>query len=146
MAAGLTACSSPEDDYCEAFLENRQQLAELAAQQAEASRGGGPGVDLLTPTLRSFEELRLLAPEELRDEWDTLVFAYRDLADAVERTGVDPAEFRVGERPEDVTPRARRELARVAGKLETPLVVEAASGIEGHAAQVCEEPTPEESP
>jgi hypothetical protein len=145
LVVGLAACSDSEGDYCEAFLDSRQELSDLTAQQAEAGKSG-QGVDVLTPTLQSFEELRELSPDELRDEWDTLVFAYRDLADAVERTGTDPADFQVGESPEGVSPEARQELARVAGKLDAPRVVEAASGVEVHAAQVCEEPAPEESP
>jgi hypothetical protein len=146
LSVTLAACSDPEKDYCEEFLDSRQQLSDLAGQQAQAGEQGSGGVDVITPTLEAFEELRQLAPEELQDEWDTLVFAYRDLADALERAGVDPADYQGGEAPEDVTPQVRRELARVAGKLDAPRVVEAANGVEGHAAQVCEEPAPDESP
>ena len=67
------------------------------------------------------------------------MFAYRDLAEAVESSGVDPAEFRVGEVPEGLAPADRKALARVASKLGAPRVVEAANGIEGYSAQVCEE-------
>jgi hypothetical protein len=146
LATGLAACSDPQDDYCETFLDSRQRLSDLAGQQAEAAQQGSEGVDVVTPTLESFEELRTLAPEELQDEWDTLVFAYRDLVEALEAAGVDPADFLGGEPPEDLPPDVRRELARVAGKIDSPRVVEAANGVEGHAAQVCEDPAPEESP
>jgi hypothetical protein len=146
LASGVAACSDPQDDYCETFLDSRQRLSDLAGQQAEAAQQGSEGVDVVTPTLQSFEELRTLAPDELQDEWDTLVFAYRDLAEALESAGVDPADFQDGQPPEDLPPDVRRELARVAGKLDSPRVVEAANGVEGHAAQVCEDPAPDETP
>ncbi len=139
LTASTAACGAgEEEDYCAAFLERRQELSDLAGQQAEAAASGG-SVDVLTPTLSAFEELRALAPADLQDEWDTLVFAYRDLAEAVETSGVDPAEFRVGEVPEGLAPADRRALARVASKLGAPRVVGAADGIEGYSAQVCEE-------
>lgn len=140
LLAGTAACGGggEEEDYCAAFLDRREELSDLAAQQAEAARTGGT-VDVLTPTLAAFEDLRASAPADLQDEWDTLVFAYRDLAEAVEDSGVDPAEFRVGEVPEGLAPADRRVLARVASKLGASRVVEAANGIEGYSAQVCEE-------
>ncbi len=139
LAAGTAACGgSEEEDYCAAFLDRREELSDLAGQQAEAARTGGD-VDVLTPTLAAFEDLRAVAPADLQDEWDTLVFAYRDLAEAVEASGADPAEFRVGEVPEGLAPADRKALARVASKLGAPRVVEAANGIEGYSAQVCEE-------
>jgi hypothetical protein len=145
LASGLAACGSEEDDYCEAFLDSRQRLSDLAGEQSEAAQQGRAGVDVVSPTLEAFEELRRLAPEELQDEWDTLVFAYRDLAAALEAAGVDPADFQDGEPPDDLAPAERRGLARVAGKISSPRVVEAANGVEGHAAQVCEDPEPDES-
>lgn len=140
LVAGTAACGGggEEEDYCAAFLERREELSDLSAQQAEAAKTGGT-VDVLTPTLTAFEDLRSAAPEDLQDEWDTLVFAYRDLAEAVEDSGVDPAEFRVGEVPEGLALEDRRVLVRVASKLGAPRVVEAANGVEGYSAQVCEE-------
>lgn len=144
LLSGPTACGSDESDYCAAYVESRQELADLATRQSEAAEQGGDGVDVLTPTLQSFERLREQAPDELRDEWDTLVFAYQDLADAVERTGLDPADFRVGQEPDGLSRRERRDLTAVAAELGAPRVVEAANGIEEHAAQVCEEPAPDD--
>jgi hypothetical protein len=140
LAATAAGCGgdSAEETYCATFLDRRQELSDLAGQQAEAAKTG-EGVDVLSPTLTAFEELRGEAPEELRDEWDTLVFAYRDLADAVESSGLEPAEFQVGEVPEGLDPADRKALSRVASKLGSTRVVEAATGIEGYAAQVCEE-------
>lgn len=145
LAWGVAGCSDPEEDYCQTFIDSRQRLSDLAGEQAEAAQQGAAGVDVVTPTLEAFEELRALAPDELQDEWDTLVFAYRDLAEALEEAGVDPADFRDGEPPDDLAPAVRRELARVAGKISSPRVVEAANGIEGHASQVCEDPATDES-
>ncbi len=141
LLAGTAACSGgggDEEDYCASFLDRRQELSDLATRQSEAAKDG-EGVDVLSPTLAAFEDLRSRAPTELRDEWDTLVFAYRDLAEAVESSGLDPVEFQVGEVPEGLAPADRKVLSRVASKLGAPRVVEAASGIEGYSAQVCED-------
>ncbi len=139
LLGATSACGGGEDQegYCTSFLDRRQELSDLTARQSEASKDG-EGVDVLTPTLAAFEELRSASPAELRDEWDTLVFAYRDLAEAVDDSGLDPVEFRVGEVPEGLAPADRKVLSRVASKLGAPRVVEAAAGIEGYSAQVCE--------
>lgn len=140
LLAATAACGGDgeQEDYCASFLERRQELSDLTARQSEAAKDG-EGVDVLSPTLAAFEDLRSQAPTELRDEWDTLVFAYRDLAEAVESSGLDPVEFQVGEVPEGLAPADRKVLSRVASKLGAPRVVEAASGIEGYSAQVCED-------
>jgi hypothetical protein len=139
LLAATAGCGGSDEqaDYCTSFLDTRQELSDLASRQSEAAKDG-EGLDVLSPTLAAFEELRSASPSELRDEWDTLVFAYRDLAQAVETSGVDPVEFRVGEVPEGLAPEDRKALSRVASKLGSPRVVEAANGIEGYSAQVCE--------
>ena len=78
VLALLSGCADEREEYCEALAEEKATLNELA----ESSVDGG---DVLTPTLESFEALRAVAPEELQDEWETLVVAYEAVVDAVER-------------------------------------------------------------
>ena len=127
----LTGCASDEERYCEALADEQKTLTDLAEQAA------GADADVLTPTLASFEQLRDAAPDELSDEWDTVVFAYQALADAVAASGVDPAGYRPGSKPEGLSKAEERRLAAAASKLRSTRVAEAGSGIEDHANEVC---------
>jgi len=127
----LTGCSEEGPDYCGTLADEKKTLTDLA------SRAGARQGDVITPTLESFERLRADAPEQLVDEWDTLLFAYRALADAVEAAGVDPAQYRPGRRPPGMSAADARTLATVASKLQSPRVLDAVAGIEDHAQQVC---------
>ncbi len=131
LLALLTGCADEREEYCEALAEEKATLNELA----ESSADGG---DVLTPTLESFEELRAVAPEELQDEWETLVVAYEAVVDAVEEAGIDPAEYRPDELPEGVSEAESERLAAVASKLLSPRVREATAGIEQHGREVCD--------
>lgn len=132
LATVLPGCSDPVDAYCEALAEEQRTLTGLA------ERAGEPGVDVLTPSLTSLGRLRDVAPDDLRDEWETVVQAWAALADAVETAGVDPGEYRPGTLPEGLTRQQRRHLAAVAAKLASPRVEGAALGIEDHALEVCD--------
>ena len=127
----LAACADEGEEYCEALAEEKATLTELA----ESSVDGG---DVLTPTLESFETLRAAAPEELQDEWETLVVAYEAIVDAVDQAGIDPEEYRPDDLPEGVSGDEAERLASVASKLLSPRVREATAGIEQHAIEVCD--------
>jgi hypothetical protein len=131
MLAALAACGQDEPDYCTALKSEQRTLTTLA-DRADQRNG-----DVLTPTLAAFGRLRDAAPQQLSDEWDTVVFAYRALADAVKEAGVDPAAYRPGKRPAGVTRGEAKHLAGVAAELESPRVIDAVTGIEDQARQVC---------
>jgi len=132
----LTACSGQQDEYCAALEGAQKDLADLAAD-ADVGKGEQPG-DTLTPTLDVLRDVRAKAPDDLKDEWDTVVFAYEDLADAAEQAGIDPADLVSGRTPEGLSPQEARHVGAVAAKLESPRVVDAATGIEDHAREVCD--------
>ena len=127
----LNGCSEQGEDYCAALKEEQSTLTELADS---AEKGG----DVLTPTVASFERLRTAAPEELRDEWDTLLVAYRSLVDAVQEAEIDPAEYRPDDPPPGLSGEEAKQLAAVASKVASARVVEAANGIQQHAREVCD--------
>jgi hypothetical protein len=128
----LGGCSEDDgEDYCAALAEEQKTLTDLADTSGE-------GGDVLTPTLESFEKLQDAAPEELQDEWDTLVVAYQSLVDAVEQAGIDPEDYRPDRPPSGVSEEDAERLASVASKLASTRVGEAAAGIEQHAGEVCE--------
>ena len=116
-----------------ALADEQQTLTDLADSAAEG------GVDVLTPTLESFERLRAAAPEELQDEWDTVV---RRLPGARRRgsgRGVDPADYRPDEPPPGLSQAELGPAGRAwPSKLASARVGEAVAGIEHHAAEVCD--------
>ena len=130
LATFLSGCSDQGEDYCTALSDEQKTLTDLAQS---ATKGG----DVLTPTLESFERLRAAAPEELQDEWETVVVAYQALADAVEDAGIDPADYDPEKPPPGVSAQDADRLAAVANKLAAPRVGEAVAGIEQHADEVC---------
>src|SRR4051794_30717788 len=111
-AVALTGCGDDGSDYC-TTLKSEQKTLTTLADRADQRNG-----DVLTPTLTAFNRLRAVAPQQLSDEWDTVVFAYRALADAVKEAGVDPADYRPGKRLAGVTPAQARHLAAVAAELD----------------------------
>lgn len=129
--ASTSACGSGKPDYCSTLKAEQKTLSTLA-DRADKRQG-----DVLTPTLAAFDRLRSAAPPELSDEWDTVVFAYRALAQAVQEAGVNPADYRPGRRPDGVSRAQAKHLAGVAAQLESPRVIDAVTGIEDQARQVC---------
>ena len=131
LLALLTAgCSDEGDDYCAVLADEQKTLTELARSTAK-------GGDVLTPTLASFERLRAEAPEELRDEWETVVVAYQALADAVGEAGIDPADYDPDQPPPGVSEEDADRVAAVADKVASLRVAESMAGIEEHADEVC---------
>lgn len=137
LGALLGGCSGGDGggdggDYCQTLKDEQQTLTDLSKK---ASPKGG--TDVLTPTLQAFERLKEAAPQELQDEWETLVVAYQALADAVQRAGIDPADYRPDQPPPGLSKEQAAQLAAVADKLSSQRVLEAAQGIEDHAKAVC---------
>ena len=136
LATLVSGCSGGQDEYCASLADAKEQLTHLAAEADGGSAAQAP-TDTLTPTLDVLRGLRSDAPDELKDEWDTVVFAYEDLAEAADRAGVDPADLSAGHAPRGLPPSQARRLAAVASKLESSRVLEASKGIEDQARQVC---------
>ena len=128
--ATTTGCG--RTDYCTTLAEERSGLTGLA------DRAGEPGTDVLSPTLDAFGRLREASPRTLRDEWDTVYYAWEGLLDAVRAAGVDPSDYRPGETPDGVSRDDARRLAEVAAELASERVVEATQGLEDHAREVCD--------
>jgi hypothetical protein len=135
----LAGCGSDTDRYCEALRENRQTLSDLAQGAGESGGAGSGGSDdVLGSSLAVFEQLQQDAPGDVRDEWDTLVFALRSLDRALDRAGVSMTEFDPQDPPPDLTDAQVEALRDAGAELRTPRVIEAGEAIEQHARDVCE--------
>jgi hypothetical protein len=128
---GLTGCSSTTDSYCDALEDQKQTLTGLAGSSAE------PGTDLFGDTLKVFQDLRDEAPDDIRDEWDTFVFAWEGVADAFDDAGIDPQQYQPGTPPPGVSAEQARAIEQAAAELRSDRVVDAGTGIEQHARDVC---------
>lgn len=133
VAALLIGCGSDEgDDYCSTLRSDNTALNELAdaAQERDA--------DYLVEALAIFERIREVAPDDLRDEWDTVVFAWSDLVDSLEQAGIDAGTFDPGKRPEGVSPEVFRNVKDVAAELSSVRVLDAVRVINEQARNACE--------
>jgi hypothetical protein len=131
----VSGCGEPSpeerrEEYCEQVAEDSERLTRISDE-------GGAGAFLTAlPTL---EELAAKAPDDLRDEWSLLIDALRGLRDALEDTGVEPAQVD-GKLPADLPAAERRRIRAAASVLADPDVVTATQGIEQHALDICRTP------
>ena len=131
VAATLTGCSSQTEQYCGALEENKQQIKDLA-KSAEDQDG-----DLFGASLEIFGELKAEAPDDVADEWDTLIFAIGSLDGALDDAGITAGEYQLGQRPRGVTEGEMTAIENAAEELRSEPVVVAGDGIEQHAIDVC---------
>ena len=127
----MSGCASSTDDYCSALATQEKELAALA----EGARN--PDGDLFANSLVLFESMREEAPDDIVDEWDTLVFAWEGVGDAFAEADVSPEDFQLGGTSGDMTDDEAQAIADAAQELGSTRVVEAGNGIEQHAKDVC---------
>ncbi|HET7734864.1 MAG TPA: hypothetical protein VFK52_02725 [Nocardioidaceae bacterium] len=132
LVATLAACSGgAEEVYCDDLETATARLVELA------DRSGAEGEDYLEPALALLEQLREKAPADLRDEWDTFVFAWQGLVDVLRETGVDPTTFDPASRPDGLSQQDFDKVRAVGAELRSARVRDAVEGITRHANDVC---------
>jgi len=131
LVGGLTGCSHSTGAYCSSLRADKQQLKRLSADAAR------PGSDALARSVHVLAGLRDEAPDDISDEWRTLVSALQDLVSAVNATGVDYAAFDSGKRPPGVSVSAYRAVQQAADELSSTRVQQAGASIEQQAIDVC---------
>lgn len=132
LLAGTVACQSQREAYCSALREERQAIVELNRQAGKGRDG------VIDDSIAVFERLRDDAPDDLVDEWDTYIRAWRGLDRALERADVDESMFRRDRQPPGVSDAEHAAIEDAARQLRSPRVVDAAGGIEQQARDVCE--------
>lgn len=130
----VTGCSKSQDevrdDYCAAVKEHSEDLIRLSDE------GGPEAFAKMLPTL---EELAAEAPEDLADEWSSYLDALRGWRDALDESGVEPADL-AGGMPKDLARDDKRRIRGAATVLRSPEVTAASEGIEQQALDVCGTP------
>jgi hypothetical protein len=134
VATCLTGCSNSTESYCSTLKDDQKKLESLASQ---AARPGEEGVRALGDTVGVLSDLRDEAPEDISDEWATLVGALQGLVDAVKATGHPIGDFAGGSRPDGVTTGQYDAVEQAAAELQGTRVQQAGKSIEQHAQDVC---------
>lgn len=128
LLGALAGCGSSGEDYCEALEAEQERFAEM---QQDSS---GLGLLAQRPLL---DRLAEKAPDDLSDEWKTLLGALEAFDRTLDDAGVDPEDFVDGNPPAGLSAEQRDRIARAADELASRDVVEAANGIEQQAKDVC---------
>jgi hypothetical protein len=134
VASLLTGCSNSTSSYCSSLKDEQKQLTRLSKKAAEPGKAGSAALD---GTVSVLADLRDEAPEDIADEWDTLVSALQALAQAVKDSGAPPSAFASGTRPAGVTAGQYEAVQQAATELQGTRVQQAGSSIEQHGRDVC---------
>lgn len=127
----LSGCADQTEKYCSTLEDKQATLTDLAKSADQ------PGSDFIGESLAVLEDLRRDAPADVVDEWDTIIFAWQGLAEAIDAAGVDPAEYQSGKMPPGVDDAKAKAIEGAAVELASPRVADAGKGIEQHADDVC---------
>lgn len=130
----LTAGCGEDDPfaaYCEQVSEQQEPITEALA---------GEGPTALLAALPSFEALAAEAPEDIADEWRTVIDALTGLRTALEDAGVDPATYDRADPPPGVEQQDRDRIDAAARALTRPTTIAALAGVQQQARDVCKTP------
>ena len=127
VTSGVSWWRESQAGYCERVEAGREELGRFSAE------AGPAGILQALPLL---EDLAADAPDDIQDEWQTLLHALRALDRAFRDARVDPASYA----PATVTGADRERIEAAAADLGSPQVRESSLGIEQHALDVCQTP------
>ena len=127
----LAGCADQKEKYCDTVEDHQQELGEVLGD-------GTP--DALLKALPIFRDLRDEAPEDIRDEWKTVIDALEGLQQALEDAGVDAATYDREHPPEGVSQDDRDAIDAAARELTSDATVTAFSGVDQQAKDVCGTP------
>jgi hypothetical protein len=124
-------CKDQQDKYCDAIKDHQQQLGEVLG-------GGAP--DALLEALPILHDLADQAPDDLTDEWKTVLDALDGLQRALKDAGVDPATYDRDHPPDGLSQKDKDAIDGAARQLTSDETVTAFSGVDQQAKDVCGTP------
>jgi hypothetical protein len=131
LALLVTGCKSDQEKYCDAIKDHQQELGEVLGD-------GSP--DALLEALPILHDLADKAPEDIRDEWKTVIDALEGLQQALKDAGVDPATYDRDHPPEGLSQADQDAIDAAARQLTSDETVTAFSGVDQQAKDVCGTP------
>jgi hypothetical protein len=126
-----TGCKSDQDKYCDAIKDHQQELGKVLGD-------GAP--DALLEALPILHDLAGQAPEDLRDEWKTLIDALDGLQQALKDADVDPATYDRDNPPAGLSQADKDAIDAAAKELTSEATVTAFSSVDQQAKDVCGTP------
>lgn len=128
LAVGLlSGCGDDGAAYCTQLQADQEELAEMSENPAS-------GLVNNLPRLRNLADK---APDDLVDEWQTLINAVEQLDTALDEADVDPDDYRDGKPPKGLSAADQKAIGEAGAVLASEEVVVAAGGIEQQARDVC---------
>ncbi|QIG43478.1 hypothetical protein G5V58_12515 [Nocardioides anomalus] len=127
----LGGCGDQKDQYCDAVKSHQRELGDLL---------GGGGADALLEALPVFRDLAGDAPDDIRDDWRTVVDALEGLRDALDDAGVDPTTYDRDQPPAGLTAKQKDAIDAAARRLTSPGTVAAFNAVDQQAKDVCGTP------
>jgi hypothetical protein len=125
----LAACGGDRSaNYCSDLQKDRKQIADML-------ESGSPSA--LLGNLPMLHDLADRSPQDLVDEWQTFLGAVDGLDKAIKDAEVKPEAFKVGKPPPGLSAADKKAITDAANQMGTDEVVQAASGIEQQARDVC---------
>jgi hypothetical protein len=128
VLGSASGCADQKEKYCDAVKQHQQELGKILG-------AGGP--DALLKALPIFRELAADAPEDITDEWQTVIGALDRLQKALEHAGVDPATYDRDHPPDGLTQADKDAIDTAAGGLTSPQTVDALSAVDQQVKDVC---------
>jgi hypothetical protein len=131
LALAVGGCADQKEAYCDAVEDHQAELGQVLGD-------GGP--DALLRALPIFRDLADDAPDDIRDEWTTVIDALEGLRRALEEAGVDPAAYDRDDPPDGLSRADRDRIDAAARKLTSDETVRALNGVDQQAKDVCGTP------
>jgi hypothetical protein len=127
----LSGCADQKEKYCDAVKDHQQELGRVLGD-------GGP--DALLKALPIFRDLAEDAPDDIRDDWRTVISALEGLDKALDDAGVDPATYDRDHPPEGLSQADQDEIDAAALELTSNATVQALNSVQQQARDVCGTP------
>ena len=125
----LTGCGGDStEDYCGAIQAANKKVAAMIASDSPSA---------LLSNVPLLKDLAQEAPEDIADEWQTLIGALEGLDEALDDAGVQASDFTGGKPPAGLGATDQKAIADAAGQVGGEDVVQATYGIEQQARDVC---------
>ena len=131
LTMAVTGCKDQHDKYCDAVKDHQQKLGEVLGD-------GSP--DALLKALPIFRDVADDAPEDIQEDWKTVVDALEGLQDALTHAGVDPATYDRDHPPAGLSQADKDAIDQAAAGLGSEATNTAFNAVEQEAKDVCGTP------
>ena len=126
-----SGCKSATEKYCDEVKAQQKTLTDLAAN---------PDPDKIFAVLPPYEALAAKAPDDIKDEWATVIDRYQQLQSALSDAGVSAQEYAGNDWRKGLSEEQDNGVLRAAAGLVDPATRDALNGVQQQARDVCQTP------